>query len=61
MKVKVELDFDDFFDAFNEDTIVGELRATLAEEVNKKVKRHPQYKVFIEKQAEAAIAKMMES
>lgn len=61
MKVNVELDFDDFFESFNEENIVGELRAVLAEEINKKVKRHPQYKVFIEKQAEAAIAKMMDT
>ncbi len=61
MKVNVELDFDDFFESFNEESIVTELRATLAEEVHKKVKRHPMYKMFIEKQTEAAIKKMMET
>lgn len=61
MKVNIEIDIDDLIEVFNEDGVVGEMKAILAEEVQKVVKRHPQYKAFIQAQAEAAIKKMMET
>ena len=59
MNITIDINIDDLLEVYDNENIKVIMQEHLTEEVQKVVKRHPQYKAFIQAQAEAAIRRMM--
>ena len=51
MKVKVELDMQDFYDSFDGESIVDMMTEELRKQIHSVVKKDPKYKAYINKKA----------
>lgn len=58
MKIKVEVDLEDFYEGFTHETLTAELLEVLKAEVLKLVKRDPRWKSFIKKQADDTLNRL---
>jgi hypothetical protein len=56
MKIKVSVDLEDILESFGGDSVRDAVVNAIKSEVMKEIKKHPEYRSYIKKQAELAVA-----